>query len=407
MSLCLPYASVYMLSLGVSDRQLGLVTSLGMLSQVFFGLLGGVVTDKLGRRLTTAIFDFVAWCLPCVIWCAASLVDQRLAFSFFVGAALVNGALQVTQNSWDCLMVEDADRRQLTNIYSLVIIAGQMSALFAPIAAVLVSQFALVPAVRILYINAFVVMLIKLLVLYRWSTETATGRVRMVETAGVPLRTLLAGYGAVIRLALRSPGTIFSLLVAVLTGAVTSVNGAFWQVIVSQKLMVPLELLPIWTMARSLLAILFLLLVVPRLTRSVAAHHLRRSLLAGFLVYAVGQAILAMILAPTGPADGLTYLLIAVSSIGDCFGAGIMAMLAESLVALHVDPDERSRVMAVQRTSIMLVVAPFGWIAGVLSSFDRSWPFVLTSGLLLVGAVVTWGYYRRRHGDQLPAPVNS
>ncbi len=47
-------------------------------------------------------------------------------------------------------------------------------------------------------------------------------------------------------------------------------------------------------------------------------------------------------------------------------------MLAESLVALHVDQDERSRVMAIQRTCVMLVTAPFGWISGWLSSMDRA-----------------------------------
>ena len=64
MSLCLPYASIYMLALGIKDADIGLLTSIGMLSQVVFGLLGGVITDKLGRRKTTAIFDFLVLCVP-------------------------------------------------------------------------------------------------------------------------------------------------------------------------------------------------------------------------------------------------------------------------------------------------------------------------------------------------------
>lgn len=149
-NLCLPYASVYMVALGISDLQIGFLATIGMLSQMVFGLLGGVITDKMGRRWTTAVFDFFAWSIPCLIWFAASLVDQHLAF---LGASVVNGTWKVTQNSWDCLLVEDAPREQITRIYSLVMAAGQLSALFAPIVAVLVAQYSLVPAVRILSIS--------------------------------------------------------------------------------------------------------------------------------------------------------------------------------------------------------------------------------------------------------------
>ena len=80
-------------------------------------------------------------------------------------------------------------------------------------------------------------------------------------------------------------------------------------------------------------------------------------------------------------------------------------MLAESLVALHVDQHERSRVMAIQRTCVMLVTAPFGWISGWLSSMDRSWPFLLTSALLVLGLIVAGRFWVTTHtvdGDLTP-----
>jgi hypothetical protein len=54
-------------------------------------------------------------------------------FWFFLVAASCNGAMKVTTNSWDYLLVEDAEKSQITHIYSLVIMCGQLSALFAPI----------------------------------------------------------------------------------------------------------------------------------------------------------------------------------------------------------------------------------------------------------------------------------
>ena len=118
MMLVLPYAGVYMLALGIKDQEIGLLATISMLSQVVFGLLGGVITDKLGRRFTTAAFDLLAWSVPCLIWAFAQ------NFWAFLIASLINGAWQVTQNSWDCLLVEDVPRSELTKVYSLVKAAG-------------------------------------------------------------------------------------------------------------------------------------------------------------------------------------------------------------------------------------------------------------------------------------------
>mgnify|MGYP003754075763 FL=1 len=64
MNLCLPYASVYMLALGLSDAQVGLVASIYMFSQTIFAFLSGAITDRYGRRLSTALFDFIAYSIP-------------------------------------------------------------------------------------------------------------------------------------------------------------------------------------------------------------------------------------------------------------------------------------------------------------------------------------------------------
>jgi MFS family permease len=382
MNLCLPYASVYMLALGLRDADIGLVTTVYMLSQVVFGLLGGVITDKLGRRLTTAVFDFFAWCIPCVIWFLAK------DFWFFFGAALVNGMMKITQNSWDCLLVEDAEKEQITKIYSLVIICGQLSALFAPIASILVARLTLVPAVRILYINAFVVMTTKIILLYAFSRETGTGIIRKRETKGKSLFTLLSGYGGVLKIIGKSRGTIFSLVIAALVGAVNMVNLTFWQVIASRRLSVPDALLPLFPMFRSILAIVFLFTVIPRIT---GTTRLKRPLLIGFAAYIAGQAILIVTPGGLGPA---TYAILCVSLLFDGFGNGSLMMLAESLVALYVNKAERARVMAIQHMIIMLATAPFGWIGGLLSGLSRALPFALNILLLCAGIIATLRFYR-------------
>lgn len=392
MALVLPYASVFMLALGLDDGTIGLLATISTLSQVVFGLLSGVITDKLGRRTTTAVFDLIAWSLPCLIWAFAQ------NFWWFLAASLINGAWQITQNSWDCLLVEDVDRRQIPHVYSLVKVAADLSAVFAPIAALLVAQFGLVPAVRILYLNAFLIMTAKVYLLWRFSKETATGEQRKAQVRGVSLWTSLKGYRGVLGLILHSKGTLFSLAVSAIVAAVTLVTGTFWQVAINTRLGVPDALLPYFPMVRSLLSMVFFFSLIPYLTRG---KNLQRPTQLGFLVYLAGQLLLLAIPVPGGAATTQTYLLLGVCLLLDAFGSGILFMLAESLVALHVDRDERSRVMAIQRTVVMLAASPFGWLSGWLSGMDRSWPFWLTSALLTLGlAISTWLWATTHEHDE-------
>jgi MFS family permease len=386
MNLCLPYASVYMIALGLNDAEVGLIATIYMLSQVVFAFISGSITDKLGRRKTTAIFDILAWCIPCLIWVKAE------SFGFFLIAALFNGTMKVPTNSWDCLMVEDAEKSQITNIYSLVIICGQLSALFAPIASILVSRLTLIPAVRILYINALIVMSLKIGLLYAFSRETRTGHIRMRETKSQNLFTLAGGCGNVLKIIASSRGSVFSLVIAALVGAAGMINTTFWQIIVSKKLLVPDSLLPLFPMFRSIIAIVFLFTVVPRLSKLT----LKTPLLFGFASYIVGQTLLIL----TPPQSGFTYPLLCASLVFDAFGSGTLAMLAETQVALYVDEAERARVMAIQHMIIMFATAPFGWIGGILSGVSRNLPFALNVVLLMAGIGVTVVFYRGRSGSR-------
>jgi MFS family permease len=375
-----------MLALGLKDSEVGFIATVYMLMQVIFAFLSGAITDKLGRRWTTAIFDFVAWCIPSLIWMRAE------GFWFFFTAAIFNGAMKVPTNSWDCLMVEDAKKSQITRIYSLVVVCGQLSALFAPISSILVSRFTLIPAIRILYINAFVVMTAKILILFFCSRETRTGVVRMRETRGKSFFALLGGYGGVLKIIGKSRGAVFSLVITALVGAVGMVNTTFWQVIVSKKLLIPDPLLPLFPMLRSVIAMAFLFTVVPRLIR----FSLRPPLLCGFAAYMIGQTLLI-----TTPVEGITrYIVLCVSLVFDGFGSGTLIMLAESLVALHVNPRERARIMAIQHMIIMFATSPFGWIGGILSGISRNLPFALNICLLFTGFAVTLIYYYIHPGAQ-------
>jgi len=390
MNLCLPYASVYMLALGLNDFQVGITATIAMLSQGVFAFLSGPITDKLGRRKTTAIFDFIGWCIPCIIWWRAE------GFWFFAVAATVNGIMQVTGNSWNCLLIEDVEKSKVTTVNSLIMICGQLSVFFVPISAILFSRLTLIPAIRILYINAFVVMTLKVVLLYIFSTETRMGAVRLEESRGKSLLSLASGYGPIVKIIFKSKGTVFALAVSIIVATVGLVSTTFWPVIVTQKLLIPDYHLPFFLIIRSTVAIMFFFFVVPRLTK----RFLKTPLLIGFVCLFIGMGVL--ILTPVeGP---LRYVMLCVSLLFDGFGGAFLLMLAKSLVDLYVNPKERARVQAILNMIILAATSPFGWIGGMLSGISRELPFVLNLCILTVGFFVVLIYYRKN--PQPDAPVH-
>jgi MFS family permease len=380
MNLCIPYASVYMLALGLSDTQVGFIATVNLLSQALFAFFSGPISDKMGRRKSTALFDVLAWSVPALFWWRAE------GFWFFLTAAILNGMNGVTQNTWSCLLIEDADKKQVTHIFSLVTVSAQCSAFFAPISAILIAKLTLVPAIRILYLNGFILMTIKIIILYFLSKETKTGLMRMKETKGKNIFQIAGGYNDIIKMIFHSRGMIFALVITALAGVVGTVNGTFWQIIATRKLLVPDTMLPVFYILKSLLAIFFLFFVTPRLTHGL----LKFPLILGFLCYLAGQSILVLV-----PVEGLLkYPLLCISLAFDGFGFGSLFMLSESLMALHVNPNERARALAIRHLFVMLATSPFGWIGGFLSDISKNLPFVLNLFILTTGLTITLLYYK-------------
>lgn len=367
-----PFVSVYMLALGVKDVQIGIIASVAMLSQIVFSLFGGVITDKLGRRKTTLIFDIIAWTIPSVIWAVSQ------SYLYFVVAAFVNGVMKVTQNSWNCLLVEDADKEEIVSVYSWVYISAVGAAFFAPISGLLVQRIDLIPAVRILYIFGGSIMTLKFILLFIFSTETKQGRKRIEETKGVPLGVLLKGYGPVLVQIMRTPQTLVTLGIMVIIGIFSMVNTSFWSVLVTRSIGIPESMIGIFSFVKSVVMLIFYFIVVPKLS----ALRFRRPMLLGFITLMLSQSLL--LFAPKG-----SYVWIIVSLILEAASLSLINPLLDSLQVIMVDPQERARIIAIMYVVVLACTSPFGWIAGHLSEMSRHLPFVMNIILLFLGLLLT------------------
>lgn len=368
-----PYISIYMLALGLTDKQIGLTVSISWGFQLILALLSGVVTDKLGRRRTTLIFDIIAWSIPALI----SAVAQN--FWYFLIAGVINSVWRITHNSWSCLLVEDADREQLVDIYSWIYIANILVGFIAPLAGVLIGVYSLVPTVRGLYIFAAIMFTIKAAATYRMTGETQQGVVRMRETRHQNILHALGEYRGIFQTTLRTPQTLYTAGIMLIISIASVISGSFWSIIVTEKLHIPNAHLAFFPFIKSAVMLFFFFVVMPRINRM----HFKLPLAAGFLGYVLSQVILI-----TAPDGSYAFLFVNVVLEACCFAA--ISPLVDKMVVLTIDPQERARIQSILYVGIILVTSPFGWIAGTLSEFDKSLPFVLNIILFAAGAALAY-----------------
>ena len=373
-NLFMPFFSVYMIALGMNDQQIGSIASLGLVLQVFSALLSGALVDKFGRRLSLFIGDLLCWSIPCLIWAVAQ--DIR----YFAAAAAMNGLWRISHTAWTCLMVEDAEERHLVHIWTWIMIFAVSSAFFAPIGGWFVERYGLIPAVRGLFIFGFVVLTLKAIILYLFSHETARGVQRMAETKQRSIPELLGEYRTVFFDLLHSKPILAALSLMIITNIYTTISGSFWGVLFTTKLGFSESDISVYVALRSIVMTACFFLLGPSLTN---IRNYRMPLWVGFGAFFFSQALLVFM-----PPQSIVWL--SLSVILEGVAAAFVNPMAESLLAVSMDSHERARVTAMVYVALILVISPFGWIAGQLSAIDRSFPFALNMVLFALGGALVW-----------------
>jgi len=372
--LFMPFMSVYMAALMVTDQQIGIIASVLMLLSAVSSFLGGAITDKLGRKKTTFIFDAASWSIPCLIWAFSQ------NFWWFLIAAMFNGLREVTANSWNCLLVEDAPRNALVDIYMWVHISQLLAVFFAPLAGLLVGGVGLVPAVRILFLLSFVSMTLKFLILNKYCDETEVGKQRLEETQGVSFSALISGYGAVVRKLFSSPQMVITLSISAFVMITGMVTQTFFGLYATRELLMPEHFLAYFPMIRAATMLSFLFIIQPKIAR----FGLKGPMIMGVCLYIAAYALLISM-----PAGNL-WLLVICLFLESC-AHGLVLPRRDSIQALFINPEERARLNSVLSTIVLLTTIPFGYLSGWLSGIDGRLPFVMIIVIFFVQLTVVLG----------------
>jgi len=372
-NLYLPYVTLFMTTLGLSYAEVGYVASITLVSEVVFSILSGVLTDKLGRRRCTVIFDTLGWSVPEFLW----MVSQD--FSWFVVAALFNGMWRVTENSWYLLMIEDANRDDSIALNSLTQLLGLIAVFFAPLSKFAVDAFGIVPTMRVLYGIAGVSMTAKFLILYAFSTETQNGARRMAATRDKSVIRMLWECKDVYLRIIREKRMLLTLAIQAVYMLTTTLNGNYWALYLRDMLGVFDGDIALFVTLKSLATLAFSFVLVPKLNY----RAIRVPMLTSLAVFAVSQA---MLLGAGGP---LRIPLLAVSVVLEAVAVSVLKPVTNTMLFVNAEEDERARIIGMMFATVALTVALFPSLIGLLAQFSIRAPFVINLALFGALAVLT------------------
>ncbi len=373
-NLYIPYFTLYMTQLGLSVADIGTITTINLISQMIAAILSGVLTDKLGRRWCSLIFDTLSWSVPAAIWACS----QNM--TWFVAAAMFNGLWRVTENSCTLLLVEDADPKIVTPMFSLKHLMGLCVAFVAPLSKIAVDAFGVVPTLRVLYSFAAVSMTVKFLILFFWSKETEVGRRRLEATKNKSMFRLLWECKDVYISVIRQKRMVLTLAIIAIFTLITTLTSDYWALYLVNNLGIADGNVPLLTTFKSIVLVLCIFWVVPKASKA----HVKRPMLLSFGAFALSQALLMLI-----PRGVMAWPLLMVSVALEGVALSVLNPLTSSLLFFNADPEERARVNGMVYATITLIVAVFPIIVGRFALLSLRVPFFVNLLLFALAAVLT------------------
>lgn len=370
------YATIYMHELGLSGTEIGWVTTLTLAVQVFSSFISGYLTDRMGRKAALLTFDLISWSVGTLLWA----VSQNIWF--FAAAAFINGFQRVPSTAFYCLLVEDTEPKERTYVFTLLQVISVIGGLFAPLGGMIVQHYGVVTGGRIMYVLAFIFMTTQFLGRHYMTHETELGLRKKREVRELGLSESMRDYIATMRAVLTDRGLLLMFGVYILFNFQSTIKGTYLSLYLADDLGVAEGLISVVPAVSSVVMLLVLWLVMPRIPERLT----NRALLWGFVLSAGANGMLA--LTPTGAMGW-----IAASTVLSAGATMITAPYLEAVVANAIDDERRAKMFAILSVLVLLVVSPSGIIGGWSYSIDPTMPMWLTTGafvlsipLLIAGA---------------------
>jgi MFS family permease len=380
------YLSLYMKSQGVTDKQMGYIISLGFIAAIVFSVMAGTITDALGRKRATLIFDLIGW--PCAILIYAFSNN----FWMFALATVVNSAHRVTAVAFNLMVVEDADSQQRIAAFNLINIINISAGLLTPLAGIAVRTYGIVRAERFLLVFAALSMGAMMILRNHFYTETQIGQRILDEHPPRDLKQVLANVfgGGVLRELKQKPEALKVIAVAALFNMHTTVGTHFslyFAPYLTEVMGIERSMVSVFGVVNSATMLLVFIFINPIINGGNMIYNLLTGLIlqmsALFLLITISGNHLIMV--------GLCIALLAA-------GFGVFKPFMDTMLAEVTGGKRRAGMYSVLNAVTCTFNAGMGFLSGYIYDLNPRLLYTLSMITLLICAVILMEL-KKNHSD--------
>ncbi len=389
------WAVFYMKDLGVSTTQIGFLSVITTTSSLGFLLLGGVMTDALGRKKTNILLDVIAWVGGYIILAVAQ------NFAYFVIYSVVWGVSAASGVAYGCLFAESVRPESRGEAYALNAVLSPLPGLFMPFLGVLVIEHfqtlmgpiaGLVYAVRLLYF-AVAASVVGGVTLRYFKVREITPA---VPTAGfLPRRylfvfspfpprlprlvfhtKLLESYWEDLRWLWNRRAPFYYWLTTALASVASAIPSIVYPLYVVEELGLQLSALALLASTSTATGIIITLFIAPRL----GVQNLKKFLLIGYSVLPASPLLFIM--------AGRNLLLLATSSVVGSISGAFAGPAGGGYWADIIPDARRAKVSAVTGIMNNALVIPAGFIGVILYQEASFLPWIVVAATEVVALLI-------------------
>jgi MFS family permease len=382
------YLSLYMKEMGVTDREIGYLISLGFFAGTVFSLISGVITDRLGRRKTTVIFDFISWPVSVILYMVSN------SFWMFALATLTNSVIRIASVSWNLMVIEDASNEERITAFTLLNIINIATGIIIPVAGILVNAYGVVVSERIFLAFAAVSMSVMILGRNHFYKETSVGRHLLEEHRRNPvknsIKTILPFKAAAVFS--RKPPAIMVICVFILFNVyipLGTLNSLYFAPYMTEVLLLGKSVISILGGIYSAVMLGIFVFVIPAISRL----NNTPVMITGLIIQGISLFLLTVI-----PPGSLALAILCM--IAYAVGFGIFRPYIDTLLAKVTEGNDRAGIYSIVNAISCLSTALIGFVSGSMYLFNPRLIYIVSVAILAICAVILGAYLR--YGEKKP-----
>ncbi|MGE5613010.1 MAG: MFS transporter [Bacillota bacterium] len=370
------YLSLYMKELGVTDMQLGYLISLGNVFSIFSSLFSGVIVDRLGRKRTTLIFDFISWPLAMFVY----LISGN--FALFALATFLNSFSKLVGVSWNLMIIEDADNEQRIAAFNLLNLINIISGLTVPLAGVLVGAYGVVTAERVFLAFGTISMSVMIIVRNHFYRETKIGQSIINERKKnpvplnwkniIPFRAAVLLRGNVKAITAALVYILFFIYIPLGT-----IQSFYFAPYMKEFMNLDESSISILGSVHSGVVLFVLIFIIPAIAR---CNNARNSMY-GLAIQAVSLFLLIMM-----PKGSLLATILCIGAYS--LGFGICRPFIDAMLAEATEGNERAGIYSLVNTVACAATAVLGSVSGSIYLHDPRFIYIVSIAILAVCIVL-------------------